>query len=100
MADARTFQEITQYSELTYVNLNQNLLRAVETSKSDARDASRHAQLEARLRSDLSSLRGERDEALGIAASLRRKVTLLDGDLQTAKQKVAARRTRENKDGT
>lgn len=72
-----------------YVNLNQNLLRAVETSKSDARDASRHAQLEARLRSDLSSLRGERDEALGIAASLRRKVTLLDGDLQTAKQKVA-----------
>jgi hypothetical protein len=69
--------------------LNQNLLRAVETSKSDARDASRHAQLEARLRSDLSSLRGERDEALGIAASLRRKITLLDGDLQTAKQKVA-----------
>ena len=49
----------------------------------------RHAQMEARLRSNLSSLRGERDETLGIAASLRRKVTLLDGDLQTTKQKLA-----------
>lgn len=45
--------------------------------------------MEARLRSDLSSLRGERDEALGIAASLRRKVSLLDGDLQNTKQKLA-----------
>ena len=67
----------------------QNLLRAVETSKSDARDSSRHAQIEARLRSDLSSLRGERDEALGISASLKRKATLLDEDLHVNKQKLA-----------
>jgi len=72
-----------------FVEFRQNLLRAIETSKSDARDASRHAQIEAKLRSDISSLRGERDEALGGAASLKRKVTLLDEDFRVCKTKLS-----------
>lgn len=65
-----------------------NLLQAVETAKGDARDSCRHVQMEARLRSELSSLRGERDEALGTATSLKRKATSMEGDLQATKQRL------------
>jgi hypothetical protein len=66
----------------------QNLLQAVETAKGDARDSCRHVQMEARLRSELSSLRGERDKALGTATSLKRKATSMEGDLQATKQRL------------
>ena len=44
--------------------------------------------MEARLRSELASLRGERDEALGTASSFKRKVTSMEGDLQATKQRL------------
>jgi len=68
---------------------SQNLLRAVETAKSDARDSSRQVQIEIKLRSDLVDLRGERDEALGAAASLKRKVSFVEEDLRVTKTKLA-----------
>lgn len=60
----------------------------METSKSDARDASRAVQMEARLRADLSVLRSERDEALSSAFEFKRKVALLDEELRLTKAKL------------
>jgi hypothetical protein len=70
------------------VQHTQNLLRAVETAKSDARDASRQAQIEARLRSDLAMIRGERDEALGTVSSLKRKLASVEEDLRANRAKL------------
>lgn len=77
----RTFEEQSR----TTVS---NLLRAVETSKSDARDASRAVQMEARLRADLSVLRSEKDEALSYSDEYKRKVTLLEEELRLIKSKL------------
>ena len=66
-----------------------NLLRAVESAKSDARDASRAAQVEARLRSEITSLRLERDGALASAADSRRKVSLLEEEAQLTKTRLS-----------
>lgn len=44
--------------------------------------------MEARLRSELSSLRGERNEALGTASSFKRKAATMEGDLQATKQRL------------
>jgi hypothetical protein len=60
----------------------------VETSKSDARDASRAVQMEARLRADLSVLRSEKDEALSYSDEYKRKVTLLEEELRLIKSKL------------
>lgn len=67
----------------------QNLLKTVETTKSDARDASRNVQVEARLRADLSHLRSERNDALAEAAEFKRKAELLEEELRTTKAKFA-----------
>lgn len=64
-----------------------NLLKTVEMTKSNARDASRVIQVEARLRADLSHLRAERNEALAEAAQAKRKAELLEEDLRTTKAK-------------
>jgi hypothetical protein len=64
-------------------------LRTVETAKSDARDASRVVQVEARLRTDLSMLRTERNDALAEAAESKRKAELLDDELRTTKTKLS-----------
>jgi hypothetical protein len=70
-----------------YSFLKQNLLRAVETSKSETRDASRRVEVEAKLRAEVTALRGERNEALASAAGSSRQVELLQEELRTLKQK-------------
>ncbi|KAL3789666.1 hypothetical protein ACHAW5_005517 [Stephanodiscus triporus] len=65
------------------------LLRAVESSKADARDTSRSAQVEARLRTNISSLRDERDKALRELSDCRRKQCLLEEELRTTKANLS-----------
>jgi hypothetical protein len=67
----------------------QSLLRAVESSKADARDTSRSAQVEARLRTNISSLRDERDKALLELSDCRRKQCLLEEELRTTKANLS-----------
>lgn len=67
----------------------QNLLQAVEASKSNARDTSRAAQTEARLRSETTSIRAERDVALGTTGEMKRKVNLLEEEVRLLKSRVA-----------
>ena len=64
---------------------HQSLLRAVESSKAEVRDTSRSAQVEARLRTNISSLRDERDKALVELSDCRRKQSLLEEELRTTK---------------
>jgi len=64
-------------------------LKTVEATKSDARDASRVVQVEARLRADLSHLRTERNDALAEAAKYKRKAELLEEELRTTKTKYS-----------
>ena len=69
-------------------------------SKSDARDSSRHAQIEARgFAPTFRLFRGGRDEALGISAfSLsKRKATLLDEDLLACQQTKKLARAEQEK---
>ena len=66
----------------------QNLLKAVEASKASARDASRAAQTEARLRGEVSTLRSDRDTALGQCAESNRKVGLLGEEVRLLKARV------------
>ena len=63
----------------------QSLLRAVESSKAEIRDTSRSFQVEARLRTNISSLRDERDKALVELSDCRRKQSLLEEELRTTK---------------
>jgi len=58
-------------------------------SKSNARDASRAAQTEARLRSEIASMRSERDVALGTNAEMKRKSNLLEEEVRMLKSRVA-----------
>jgi hypothetical protein len=67
----------------------QKLLQAIETTKTDVRDSFRLAQAEAKLRGELSSLRSERDEALGAATEHKRKACLLEEELRSTKIKLA-----------
>lgn len=64
------------------------MLRAVEASKSDARDSSRAAQTEARLRADVNSLREQRDKAISDIAEYRRKLSLIENELRIEKSKL------------
>eukprot|EP00547_Thalassionema_nitzschioides_P003421 CAMPEP_0194201048 /NCGR_PEP_ID=MMETSP0156-20130528/1429_1 /TAXON_ID=33649 /ORGANISM="Thalassionema nitzschioides, Strain L26-B" /LENGTH=309 /DNA_ID=CAMNT_0038926149 /DNA_START=52 /DNA_END=981 /DNA_ORIENTATION=- len=66
-----------------------NLLRAVEKSKNVTRESSRSVQVEAKLRSTLSSLRTERDDALGLVASLKRKNGSLEEDIRVNRLKIS-----------
>jgi len=68
--------------------VKKNLLRAVESSKADARDAARGAFVEARLRGEVTTLRSERDEALGTKAEAIRKSSLLEEEIKLLKDKV------------
>eukprot|EP00978_Attheya_sp_CCMP212_P039084 scaffold200084_cov36-Attheya_sp.AAC.2 len=65
-----------------------NLLRAVETAKVEARDASRSAQIEARLRGEITNLRSEREDALASAAESKRKANLLEEEVRLVKAKL------------
>ena len=68
---------------------HQSLLRAVESSKAEVRDTSRSAQVEARLRTNISSLRDERDKALVELSDCRRKQSLLEEELRTTKANLS-----------
>lgn len=66
----------------------QNLLRNVESAKSDARAASRRIQAESRLRSECTTLRTERDAACAEAAESRRRATLAQEEARTARAQL------------
>lgn len=66
-----------------------NLLKAVEASKASARDASRAAQTEARLRGEVSTLLCDRDAALGECAESNRRKILLQEEVRLLKSRVA-----------
>ena len=63
----------------------QNLLRAVELSKVEAQESSRSAQVEAKLRANIGSLRDERDKALNELSDCQRKQSLLEEELRLTK---------------
>ena len=65
-----------------------NLLRAVESSKAEARNNSRAAQVEARLRKDMNDLRDDRDKALIEVNESRRKQSLLEEELRMTKTRL------------
>lgn len=67
----------------------QSLLRAVGSSKAEARDNSRSAQVEARLRTNISSFRDERDNALIELSDYRRKQSLLEEELRMTKANLS-----------
>lgn len=73
----------------SFVIISKNLLKAVETSKSSARDMCRSVQTEARLRGDVSNLRSERDTVIGEGAESKRKVILLEEEVRLLKARVA-----------
>lgn len=65
-----------------------NLLRAVESSKAEARNNSRNAQVEARLCKDMNDLRDDRDKALIELNESRRKQSLLEEELRMTKTRL------------
>ena len=69
--------------------MNQNLLRTIEATKSETHDSCRAAQNEIRLRSDICSLRLERDEAKASVLEASRKSNLMDEELKLLKSKLA-----------
>lgn len=66
----------------------QSLLRSVESSKSEAMDSSRSAQVEARLRADINSLRDQRDHATNELSTYNRRISHLEEELRTTKSKL------------
>lgn len=64
------------------------MLRAVEASKSEARDSSRAAQVEARLRTEINSLRDQRENAVNEISEYRRKLSLQEEELRLTKSKL------------
>ena len=69
--------------------LLQNLLRALESSRTEAREKSRTAASEAGLRGELSFMTSQRDEALGTAEESKRMASLLQEELRQTKTKLA-----------
>jgi predicted RNase H-like nuclease (RuvC/YqgF family) len=65
------------------------LLKAVEASKANARDACRAAQLEAQLRGENANFRSLRDEAIGQKMETERKTQLLNEENRLLKARVA-----------
>ena len=78
---------LTFFSHIS--NILQNLLRVVESSKEEARDSSRSAQVEARLRQNVNTLRDERDKAISENAANRRKLSLQEEELRLTKSKLS-----------
>ena len=64
------------------------LLRAVESSKSEARSSSRSAQVESRLRATINTLRDERDNFQTEVSTYRRKLSLAEEELRLTKSKL------------
>ena len=64
------------------------MLKAVEASKTSARDVSRTAQTEARLRGEVSNLRCERDTVIGECAESNRRKSLLQEEVRLLKVRV------------
>ena len=75
-------------SMLYFPPLPQNLLKAVESSKSSARDASRAAQIEARLRSEVSNARIERDTISSEYSESKRKTGLLQEEVRLLRTRI------------
>ena len=67
----------------------QNLLRALEASRTETREQSRSAVSEAGLRAELSVMTSSRDEALGLAEESKRKSNLLQEELRQVKTKLS-----------
>ena len=74
-----------------------NLLRAVETAKSDARSSSRQIQVETRLRGEVTALRTERDAALANAAESKRRATLAEEEVRTTRAKLTRLQQEKNR---
>ena len=68
--------------------MEQNLLRAVESSKLEVRESSRSALAEAALRGELAVVGAQKNEALGVAEEYKRKNTLLEEELRQVKTKL------------
>ena len=66
----------------------QNLLRAVESAKSDARSASRRIQAETRLRSECTALLTERDTAAAEASEAQRRAALAEDECRAARTQL------------
>lgn len=84
---SREAQRLQTSEEQSRASLS-TLLRAVETSKAEARDSSRSAQVEARLRTELNSLRDDRDKAISELSDFRRKQSLLEEEVRLTKSKL------------
>lgn len=69
--------------------LKQNLLRALEASRAEARENARAAVSEAGLRAELSFMTSQRDEALAQAEESKRKASLLQEELRVCKTKLS-----------
>lgn len=65
-----------------------NLLRAIESSKSETRDLSRHAQIESRLRAEISTMREQNDKLTSSNTEFQRKVSLLEEEVRLVKTKL------------
>ena len=87
-ARGREAQRLHASEEQSRISLS-NLLRAVEGSKAGARDSSRSAQVEARLRAEINSLRDERDRVVQESSQFRRKLSLLEEELRLTKSKLS-----------
>ncbi|KAL7497851.1 hypothetical protein ACHAWT_009094 [Skeletonema menzelii] len=83
--EAKRLHSIDEQSRTTL----SNLLRVVESSKEEARDSSRSAQVEARLRQNVNTLRDERDKAISENATNRRKLSLQEEELRLTKSKLS-----------
>lgn len=64
-------------------------MRAVEASKTDARESSRNAQIEAKLRSEIASVRGDRDQISASRNDLKRKITLQEEEIRIMRAKLS-----------
>ena len=66
----------------------QNLLRALEKTKTDTKDASQEALVETQLRSEVSVMTTRTEAALATASDAQRKCKLLDDELRQTKAKM------------
>jgi len=65
------------------------LLRAIETSKGDARDICHTAQTESRLRGEISTLKEQNDKLINSEGDSKRKYKLLEEEMRILKSKLS-----------
>jgi outer membrane murein-binding lipoprotein Lpp len=80
---------LVKCSHCSPLSFLQNLLCALEASRTEAREASRAAMTEAGLRAELSVVVSQRDEALGFAEESKRKASLFQEELHHVKTKLS-----------